>query len=67
MNGFTHIIEDSANTFHAVRTLADPNLAHCYYGIAVKKIKGGFAAKAGPAGRTPHLMRREMTRVVAAL
>ena len=64
MSSYTHIIETSANQLCAVRVLSDPNLAHCWFGVEVKRSKGAFIPKASPAGRTPHLIRRECTKII---
>lgn len=40
------IIEDSANQLYRVRDTNDPNLAHVWFGIAVKRVKGEYVPKA---------------------
>lgn len=60
----TQIIEDSANVLWAVWPTGDASLAHVWFGYRVKKTKAGFVAVA-KARNT--LVRREATRVVAAL
>ena len=57
----TLIVEDSANRFFRVRETGDASLAHVYFGIEVKRIKGAFVPKA-KARET--LVRKEATRVV---
>ena len=60
----SHIIEDSANQLWAVWPTNDADLAHVWYGFAVKKTRAGFVAKA--KARTT-LVRRECTKIVAEL
>lgn len=67
MNDYSMIIEDSANCFYAVRELADPALAHCFYGIEVKRAAGKFVPKAGSRGAKARLVRRECTKIIAKL
>lgn len=64
MQNATHIIEDSANCLWAVWATNDPRLDHVFFGIAVKRAKGGFVPKA--TGRQM-LVRKECTRIIAAL
>jgi hypothetical protein len=64
MEKVTHVIEDTANRFWAVWEAGDADLAHVFYGVEVKRAKGGFQPKA-KARKT--LVRRECTRVVATL
>jgi hypothetical protein len=39
------IVEDTQNRFFLVRDTGDANLAHVWFGIEVKRAKGGFAPK----------------------
>lgn len=64
MENATHIIEDTANAFWAVWPTNDPDLAHVFWGIQVKRSGGSFVPKA--KARTT-LVRKECTRVVATL
>lgn len=40
------IIETSANQFYQVRETNNPNLAHVWFGIEVKRAKGQWVPKA---------------------
>jgi hypothetical protein len=42
----TRIIETSAGQHYAVRETGDPDLAHVWFGIAVKRSKGAWSPKA---------------------
>jgi hypothetical protein len=42
----TKIVEMTDNTFYMVEEMKDPSLAHCYLGIAVKKVRGAWEPKA---------------------
>ena len=53
-----HIVEASCGTLY--RITAD-NLPQAWVGIAVKKVKGGYADK---AGARPILVRKAMSRIV---
>lgn len=55
------IIETSCNTFYRVRETNDENLAHVWYGVAIKRVKGQWVEKA--KART-ELVRKAATRVV---
>jgi hypothetical protein len=57
------IIETSCNNFYQVRETENPNLAHVWYGVAVKRVKGEWVPKA--KART-ELVRKEATRIVEA-
>ena len=61
---YTAIIEDTANRFWMVRDTRNTDLAHVWFGVEVKRAKGGFTPKA-KARET--LVRREATRLVATL
>lgn len=56
------IIETTGNQFFQVRETNDPDLAHVWYGIAVKRTKAGFVPK---AKAREMLVRKDATRVVA--
>lgn len=64
MDKATHIIEDTANTFWAVWPTNDPDLDHVFWGVRVKRTKGGFEPKA--KART-ELVRKACTKVIATL
>lgn len=57
------IIETAANQFFFVRDLDDASLAHCWEGIAVKRVKLGWEVK---AKAKPILIRKAGCTVVAA-
>lgn len=58
----THIIEDSANMFWAVRPTGIAGLDHVWFGVRMKRAKGGFV----PVAKAREmLIRKEATRVVA--
>jgi len=59
------IIETSDNRFYRVGETGQPDLAHCWYGIAVKKVGGIFVvtAKAMRASGA-ELVRKAATRIV---
>ena len=40
------IIETLTNQFYQVRESSDPLLAHCWLGVELKRVKGGFTQKA---------------------
>lgn len=56
------IIETSDNRLFSVRPTGDANLAHVWFGIEVKKVRGAYVPKA--KART-QLVRKAATRVVA--
>jgi hypothetical protein len=65
MIGATKVVEDSANQLYRVAELTDPNLAHCFIGVRVKRAKGGvFVPVAGNQGTKPRLVRKIGCRVV---
>jgi hypothetical protein len=55
------IIETSCNRFYQVSDFADPNLAHVWNGIEVKRVKGTWVAK---KNARPSLVRKEASRIV---
>lgn len=57
------IIETSDNRLFSVRDTGDVDLQHVWWGIEVKRAKGGFAPKA-KARQT--LVRKEATRLIQA-
>jgi hypothetical protein len=57
------IIETSANELYRVRETGNPDLAHCWIGIAVKRVKGEFVPK---AKRREELVRKAACRFVSA-
>ena len=57
------IIEDTANRFFRVRETGDASLAHVYFGIEVKRVKGAYVPK---AKAREGLVRKEATRIVQA-
>ncbi len=56
------IVETSANLLFQVRETNSANLSHVWFGIPVKRVKGGFAPK---AGATERLIRKAGSRVIA--
>ena len=64
MDAATHIIETSANQLFAVWPTNDPDLAHVFWGVQVKRSGGTFVPKA--KARTT-LVRKECIRIVATL
>lgn len=56
------IIETSCNHFYQVRETNNPNLAHVWFGVEVKRAKGQWVPKA-KARET--LVRKEASRIVA--
>ena len=69
------IIETSDNRFYRVVETGNPDLAHCWYGARVKKVRGEFVLateRKTAGGRTvnrsfPELVRKAATRIVAAV
>ena len=57
------IIQTSAGQTFRVTETGDANLAHVWYGVAVKKVRGDWVDK---ANNFPHLVRKEASRVVEA-
>ena len=57
------IIETSDNRFYRVRETNDPNLAHVWLGVPVKRVKGGFIERAHARAV---LVRKAASRVVEA-
>lgn len=55
------VIETSANHFYQVRETNDANLAHVWFGLAVKRAKGAWVPK---AKAREVLVRKEASRVV---
>lgn len=55
------IIETSCNQTYRVRETNDANLAHVWYGVAVKRVKGQWVEKA--KARTA-LVRKEASRII---
>jgi hypothetical protein len=64
------IIETSCNRFYQVREHdIQPEMAHCYLGIELRKTKNGFSRRYGPTHRRygqEELVRKAATRVVEA-
>lgn len=56
------IIEDTANRLYAVEETGDAALAHVWFGIEVKRIRGAYVPKKNARRQ---LVRKEATRVVA--
>jgi hypothetical protein len=55
------IIETSDNRLYSVRETGDPDLAHVWIGVEVKKVRGAYVPKA--KART-ELVRKAATRIV---
>lgn len=64
LTGYSQVIEDSANRLYAVRDTEDKDLAHCFYGVEVKRIGGAYVPK---AKAREYLVRRAATRHVIDL
>lgn len=68
------IIETSDNRFYRVTETGNPDLAHVWFGVAVKKIRGEWVIntkRKTAGGRTvnrsfPELVRKAASRVVEA-
>jgi hypothetical protein len=62
------IIETSANELYRVRETGNPDLAHIWLGIPVKRTKAGFVLKAEAlkANFREHLVRKAACRFVSA-
>lgn len=58
----TKIIETSNNELFRVRETGDANLAHVWYGVAVKRVHGAFVPK---ANAREILVRKAASRIVA--
>lgn len=58
------IIETSCNKLYDVSEHSDPMLAHCWYGVEVKRAKGGTFAPKAKARIT--LVRKAATRILEA-
>ena len=56
------IIQETNGTFCQVRETGNPDLAHVWFGVEVKKVAGGFAPKKNAKER---LVRKEAARVVS--
>jgi len=56
------IIETSSNQIFRVRETNDANLAHVWFGVEVKRVKGGFAPK---VKAREMLVRKDGARIVA--
>lgn len=59
------IIETSDNRFYRVTEINDPNLAHCWYGIELRKNRKTGKLTPRDASRL-ELVRKAATRVVEA-
>lgn len=57
------IIETSSNRFYRVVEIENPDLAHCWMGIEVKRVRGEFVPKKNAYSE---LVRKAATRVVEA-
>ena len=55
------IIETSCNCFYQVTDFTDPNLAHVWNGIEVKRVKGAWVPK---KNARPSLVRKEASRLI---
>lgn len=62
------IIETSDNRFYQVRETGFEGLAHCWYGLSVKRARGEFVptARALRYPDRPELVRKDACRVVQA-
>lgn len=61
------IIETSSNRFYRVTETGIPTLAHCWYGIEVKRTADGWVEKSKATKRSrAELVRKAATRVVEA-
>lgn len=66
------IIETSDNRFYRVWEPSNPDLAHCWHGVRVKKVRGEWIVqnkRKTAGGRTversfPELVRKAATRIV---
>lgn len=60
------IVETSANELYRVRETGNPDTAHVWHGIPVKRAKGGFVVKAEATkpGFREHMVRKAASRVV---
>lgn len=56
------IIETSANQLYLVRETGNPATAHCWIGIAVKRVAGAYVPK---AKARPEMVRKAASRIVA--
>lgn len=57
------IIEDAANRFFRVRETGNPDLAHVWFGVEVKRTRAGFVDK---KNARDGLVRKEAARFVEA-
>ena len=55
------IIETSANQIYRVTETGNPNLAHVWFGIAVKRVKGEWVPK---AKARQELVRKEASQII---
>lgn len=63
IRGRKMIIETSANRFYSVRDTNDASLAHVWFGVEVKKVRGDFIPK---KNARQELVRKEASRTVEA-
>lgn len=55
------VVETSCNNFYKVEETNNPNLAHVWFGVAVKRVKGQWVPK---VKARKELVRKEASRVV---
>jgi hypothetical protein len=64
------IIETTANQLYTVAETGNPALAHVWYGIPVKKVRGEYVPTARGVNlqrrNSPELVRKAATRIVEA-
>lgn len=65
LTGPTLIVKGSCGTVYSVRALLDPNLAHCWFGVKVRKgtgpARGTWVHK---SGTLPTLVRRAAAKIL---
>ena len=60
------IIETACNRFYSVIETEKHDLAHVWYGLPVKRVKGVWVHKQSKHGVKVELVRKEATRLVEA-
>lgn len=67
MSNSPQIIETSANLFYQVWETNEPGLAHVWYGLPIKRVRGLWALKTSARREHPEIVRKAACRIVEAV
>lgn len=58
------IIETSANRFYQVWETNEPDLAHVWFGLPIKQVRGRWVLRTSARREHPEVVRKAATRIV---